>query len=122
LTTSKNALIDTYFFTQVCYVFAFLNLMVTLQVTNSNGNDFPPMLFMQLLNDLAEQLPILFRVFMKLGEVPDEWKAANVTPSFKKGVSSNPLNYRPISITCVCCKLFKSGIKHHLWNFVMSSI
>jgi len=60
---------------------------------------------------------------MKLGEVPDEWKTANVTPIFEKGASSDPLNYTPISITCVCCKFFESGIKYHLLkNFVTSLI
>jgi len=54
---------------------------------------------------------------MQYGEVPSEWKIANVTPIFKKVASSNPLSYRPISITCVCCKIFEAEIKIHLIGF-----
>ncbi len=39
--------------------------------------------------------------------VPSYWKNANVMPLFKGGVHSDPLNYRPISLTSVCCKSFE---------------
>ena len=55
---------------------------------------------------------------MRLGDVPHDWRDANVTPIFKKGSSSNPQNYRPISLTCVCSKLFESGIKMILVNYM----
>ena len=52
-----------------------------------------------------------FNELMHVGEVPSIWKTAHVTPIFKSGSASNPQNYRPISLTCVCGKLFESGIK-----------
>ena len=55
---------------------------------------------------------------MRLGEVPSEWKTANVTPIFKKGSPLSPLNYRPISLTCVCSKLFETGMKMVLVNYI----
>ena len=39
--------------------------------------------------------------------VPSCWRDANVMPLFKGGVHSEPLNYRPISLTSVCCKTFE---------------
>jgi len=39
-------------------------------------------------------------------------------PVFKKGSSSNPCNYRPISHTCIACKLMESGIKDELLVFL----
>lgn len=35
---------------------------------------------------------------------PSMWKNANVMPLSKGRVHSDPLNYRPISLTSVCCK------------------
>jgi len=79
LTTSKNALIDNIYFDS-----SLLRVCISKLIGNSSAgpDGFPHMLFKQLLNDLAEPLAILFRVFMKHGEVPDEWKTANVTPIF----------------------------------------
>lgn len=40
--------------------------------------------------------------------VPSHWKDANVMPLYIGGVHSDPLNYRPISLTSVCCRTFES--------------
>ena len=41
------------------------------------------------------------------GQLPDDWKLANVVPVFKKGNTSLAANYRPISLTCVSCKIME---------------
>ena len=42
----------------------------------------------------------------------------NVVPIFKKGSRYSPSNYRPVSLTSICCKILEhiiySGILHHL--------
>ena len=35
------------------------------------------------------------------------WKTAHVAPVYKKGPKYNPEKYRPISLTCICCKLLE---------------
>ena len=40
--------------------------------------------------------------------VPTDWKTATVTPIFKKGTRTEPGNYRPVSLTCVTCKILES--------------
>ena len=57
---------------------------------------------------------MIFRKSMECGEVPDEWRRANVNPIFKKGSKTAPSNYRPVSLTCVCCKLMESILKDDL--------
>jgi len=48
---------------------------------------------------------------MRTGEVPEDWRVANVTPIFKKGGKGNPGNYRPVSLTSVPGKIMESLIK-----------
>ena len=33
------------------------------------------------------------------GQLPKEWKEANIVPIYKKGKKSDPNNYRPVSLT-----------------------
>ena len=52
------------------------------------------------------------------GEIPKEWSLANICPLFKKSDRSLACNYRPVSLTCVPCKLLEhivcSNIMAHL--------
>ena len=52
------------------------------------------------------------------GTVPDDWRQANVAPIFKKGEKYDAANYRPVSLTCICCKTLEhiivSNINKHL--------
>ena len=45
------------------------------------------------------------------GTVPPDWKLANVAPIFKKGSKGSAGNYRPVSLTCVLCKVMKSILR-----------
>ena len=59
----------------------------------------------------------MFNNFVKNSTIPSIWKQAVVTPIFKKGKSSLVENYRPISLTCVACKVFESTISKSLIAF-----
>ena len=56
----------------------------------------------------------IFNFSISTGSLPDEWKIANVVPIHKQGNRSLPSNYRPISLTCICCKLLEHIIMHNL--------
>ncbi len=51
------------------------------------------------------------------GKISENWRRANVVAVFKKGRKSEASNYRPISLTCVCCKILEhiiaSSIMRH---------
>ena len=72
----------------------------------------------RVLKELATELnPIfahLFQQSIDSGDIPKEWTPANISPLFKKGAC----NYRPVSLTCVPCKLLEhivcSNIMAHL--------
>ena len=64
-----------------------------------------------MLNMLAPELaPIVHAIFtqsLDTGELPRDWSLANVAPIFKKGNRVLAENYRPVSLTCITCKLFE---------------
>ena len=82
----------------------------------------PDELHPRFLNELATELgPIfahLFQQSIDSGDIPKEWTLANIIPLFKKGDRSLACNYRPVSLTCVSCKLLEhiacSNIMAHL--------
>ena len=74
----------------------------------------PPLFFKKLAKSLAEALSMLYDICFANGHMSDICKHALVTPVFKKGKSSLAENYRPISLTCVACKIFESVIKTRL--------
>lgn len=68
---------------------------------------YSPYLLKQLVAALSSPLSLIFGTFMSVSKIPDSWKRAIVTPIFKKGSTSDPQNYRPISITSVFCKVME---------------
>ena len=61
----------------------------------------------ELSKEIAPILTIIFQASYNSGEVPPDWKNANVAPIFKKGQRYLAENYRPISLTCICCKVME---------------
>ena len=90
-------------------------LLGNLNVSKASGPDLIPC---RLLKGLAAELaPILTEIFKQSlceGVIPSVWKNADVTPVFKKGGRDLAENYRPVSLTCVCCKIFEHIISSHI--------
>ena len=84
----------------------------SLKVDKCPGLDgiHPKMLF-ELRKEISEPLSNIFNRSLEESVVPTEWKDAGVTPLFKKGKKSDVQNYRPVSLTCLVCKLLESIIK-----------
>ena len=69
-------------------------------------------------SELAEPLSIIFKSSLESGVIPSDWKIANVTPIFKKGDKKHASNYRPISLTSICCKVLESIIRDQLTDYL----
>jgi hypothetical protein len=68
--------------------------------------------------------PILTKIYTKsieTGNIPKDWKHANVAPEFKKGERYKAENYRPISLTCICCKLMEHTITSNIMKHLDSN-
>ena len=64
--------------------------------------------------EFSEPLPLIFNHTMRSGEVQKVWLDDNVTPIFKKGSTTDPNNYRRISLTSVICKILEKLVKKEL--------
>ena len=52
-------------------------------------------------------LKCIFEQSLDTGDIPHDWRQAIVHPVFKGGSAKEPGNYRPISLTCICCKMME---------------
>ena len=69
----------------------------------------------------AERLPCHFNASLKLGQFPQEWKEANVTPVPKNGDNELVTNYCPVSILPVASKVFETLIHRQLYHYLDSN-
>ena len=92
-------------------------LLGNLNVHKSTGPDcIPARLLKELSMELAPALSHIFQASLQQGCIPTEWKKANIVPIFKKGNRSLPSNYRPVSLTSICCKQLEHIIFSHIFS------
>ena len=70
-----------------------------------------PRVLHKLSTVIALPLSIIYTRCLAEGTVPPDWKLANVAPIFKKGSKGSAGNYRPVSLTCVLCKVMESILR-----------
>ena len=59
-------------------------------------------------------LLIIFNKSYDEGKILEMWRYANVIPVYKKGLKTLALNHRPVSLTCVICKIMEESLKCRL--------
>ena len=96
-----------------------IKLLKGLNPSKALGTDeLHPRVLKELANELGPVFAHLFQQFLDTGEIPKEWLLANICPLFKKRDGALASNYRPVSLTCVPCKLLEhlvcSNIMTHL--------
>ena len=93
-----------------------------LQKLNPQKACGPDQIPARILRDLADviapPLTLIFQKSLDEGNIPNDWRTANVTAIFKKGERYKASNYRPVSLTSLCCKvqehIIVSSILKHL--------
>ena len=97
-------------------------LLKNLDPSKATGPDqIPARILKQFATEFAPHLTTIFNVSLSKGDVPEDWRHANVIPIFKKGDKYLASNYRPVSLTCICCKLLEhivvTNILKHLDHY-----
>ena len=71
----------------------------------ATGPDFiAPTVLKELSHEISPILEIIFKMSLKTGQVPNDWKEANISTIFIKGDKHSSSNYRPVSLTCIIAK------------------
>ena len=99
--------------------------VVASKINNMKENKSPgvdgisPKIRKETAQQISMPLAHVFNMSLQEGIVPLEWKEANIIPLFKKGSRNKSVNYRPVSLTSVICKLLEANIRDHMMNFLI---
>ena len=94
-------------------------LLSNLNVKKAAGPDqIPCWVLKNAAQEIAPFLKQFFSLSLQIGDIPRDWKNANVHAIFKKGDRSLASNYRPISLTSVSCKI----MEHIIFSHIMSHL
>uniref|UniRef100_A0A183SWC9 Reverse transcriptase domain-containing protein n=1 Tax=Schistocephalus solidus TaxID=70667 RepID=A0A183SWC9_SCHSO len=91
-----------------------LQELLKLDETKSPGHDvIPAKLLKELAVELAKPLSSI-----AAGRLPPDWKTAWISPIHKSRSRASVNNYRPVSLTSICCKIMERIIKRELMQFL----
>ena len=73
-------------------------------------------------SDFVRCIKNLYAKCFKECKIPSIWKRANVIALYKKDSKLDPLNYRPVSLTCILCKVYEKFLRRHILELVNDNI
>jgi hypothetical protein len=94
-------------------------LLYNINQHKATGPDtIPGKLLKELASEISPISTTIYNASIKQGKIPNQWKEALITPLYKKGEREKASNYRPVSLTSICCKIMEhilhSNIISHL--------
>jgi len=96
-------------------------LLGNLKPHKAPGPDnISPRVLKELRHVISPILQVIFQRSLETGHVPDDWREANIAAVFKKGERYKASNYRPISLTAICCKIMEHVIASHIMDHLES--
>ena len=107
---------DPSFDEMYCTISQVEQLLQDIEASKACGSD---KISAQMLKHTASRYSIapsvtkLFDLSIRVGKIPDKWKESMIAPIPKAATkSSDPGNYKPISLTCILCKLLEKHINY----------
>ena len=81
-------------------------------------DEFPAIFLKQCSKSLAHPLQLLYKAFLKTGEIPIDLKRAIITPIYKSGSRNLPKNYRPVALTSHLIKILEKILAKNIHQFL----
>ena len=98
------------------------DVLLNLKLGKAVGNDkISHNMLKHTASTVCKPLEIIFNCSLQTGRFPDMWKSAIIIALFKKGIKSNPTNYRPISLLSCVGKMFERVIFEYIHNFLIDN-
>ena len=100
-------------------------MLQELNMAKSMGpDDIHPKMLRYLSEDqqFVNALTELFNLCISGEEIPAIWKTATVVGLHKEGSVHLPDNYRPVSLTCILCKMFEKIIRKYILEYISDKI
>ena len=72
------------------------------------------MLLKSCVDVLSKPLFMIFQKSFEEGKLPQDWKLANISPTFKKSEKTESENCQPVSLTSVPSKVMESIIRNKI--------
>ncbi|GAB0206514.1 hypothetical protein GRJ2_003117000 [Grus japonensis] len=99
------------------------NLLHHLDTHKSMGLDGThPRVLRELAEVLTKLLSIIYQQSWLTGEVPVDWRLANVMPIYKKGRKEDLGNYGPVSLTSVPGKVMEQIILSAITQYIQDNL
>ena len=100
-------------------------ILKKLKKLKTNKSPGPDKVHPRVLNEIADEickpLQIIFQKSLDSKTLPSEWKHAQVTAIFKKGAKTKAQNYRPVSLTCIVCKMLESIVRDQIIDHMVKN-
>ena len=89
-------------------------LLLNLNTTKASGLDrIAPRVLKELSKEIALIMTIIYQQFLNMDNVPVDWRQALILPSYQKWEHCDLVNYHPVSLTSMPCKVFEHIIISH---------
>ena len=98
-----------------CVCWKYAKQLSQLNPNKACGPDeLPARVLKEMSQSASGWLAFIFQQSLNLNVVPSDWSKALITAVFKKDNKSLPSNYRPISLTSICCKVMEHVVLSHM--------
>ena len=84
---------------------------------STGPDELSPLVLKKSASDISVVLTFIYNQSLSSGTVPADWRMANIFALHKKGPKDLAENYRPISLTSVCCKTLEHIVYSNICKF-----